>query len=54
MELARRGESGLVKLALPIIPMLDDYEFTAGREAMTKNEAAGAVMMQHVWKAIGG
>ena len=54
VELAKRGESGLVKLAVPIIPMVDDYEFSASKESMTKNEAEGADMMQRIWKAIGG
>ena len=29
MELASRGEGDLVKLAIPIVPMLDDYEFSS-------------------------
>ena len=53
VELARRGESGLVKLAVPIIPMLDDYEF-GSKESMTRDEGERAEFMQIIWKAIGG
>ena len=53
VELARRGESGLVKLAVPIIPMLDDYEFSS-KESMTRDEGERAEFMQLIWKAIGG
>ena len=28
VQLAMKEEAGIVKLAIPIIPMLDDYEFT--------------------------
>ena len=54
MELAKKGESGLVKLAVPIIPMLDDYECTTGKEAMTKHEAEGKASMEKIWRAIAG
>ena len=53
VQLALREESDLVKLAIPIIPMLDDYEFTC-KLSMTHEEAENAVMMQKVWKCIGG
>jgi len=53
VELASRGEGNLVKLAVPIVPMLDDYEFSS-RDSMTKEEAENASLMQLVWKAIGG
>ena len=29
VELASRGEGNLVKLAVPIVPKIDDYEFTS-------------------------
>ena len=54
VELAKKGESGLVKLAVPIIPMLDDYECTTGKEAMTKHEAEGKASMEKIWRAIAG
>ena len=53
VQLAIKDEAKLVKLAIPIIPMLDDYEFTS-RESMTKQEAENASMMQQIWKAIAG
>ena len=53
VEMARRGEAGLVKLAIPSIAMLDDYEFTS-IESMTREEADSAFMMQMIWKVIGG
>jgi acetyl esterase/lipase len=51
--LAQRGEAGLVKLAIPVIPMVDDYEFTS-KESMLKEEAEGAISMQRTWMCIGG
>jgi len=53
VELASRGEGSLVKLAVPIVPMIDDYEFTS-RQSMTNEEAENAPVMQMVWKAIAG
>ena len=53
VQLALREESSLVKLAIPIIPMLDDYEFTC-KLSMTHEEAENAVMMRKVWSCIGG
>merc|ERR1711936_1502940 len=53
VQLASKDEGNLVKLAIPIIAMLDDYEFTS-RESMTTDEAERVVMMQKVWQTIGG
>ena len=53
VQLALREEAGLVKLAVPVIPMLDDYEFTS-KLSMTSEEAENAVMMQKIWHCIGG
>merc|ERR1711936_1506440 len=54
VQLALKGEAGLVKIAIPVIPMLDDYEFTTCRLSMTKEESENAVMMQKIWPAIAG
>jgi len=53
VQLARKGEGHLVKLAVPIIPMLSNYSFsdTAG---MTKEEADQAGGQQKIWKLIAG
>merc|ERR1712123_248274 len=53
VQLARQDEGHLVKLAVPIIPMLSDYSFsdTAG---MTKEEAENAVGQQKIWRLIAG
>ena len=53
VQLALKEEGGLVKIAIPIIPMLDDYEFSDPL-SMTKEEAESAVMMRRIWQAIGG
>ena len=53
VQLASKDEGDLVKLAVPIIAMLDDYEFTS-RESMTKDAAERVVMMQKIWETIGG
>ena len=53
VQLAMKEEAGIVKIAIPIIPMLDDYEFTS-RESMTTDEAERVVMMQKIWQTIGG
>ena len=53
VQLALKEEASIVKIAIPIIPMLDDYEFSC-KLSMTKEEAEGAVMMQRVWQAIAG
>merc|ERR1711981_932410 len=53
VQLAMKEESGIVKIAMPVIPMLDDYEFTC-RLSMTKEESESALMMQKIWQAIAG
>jgi len=53
VHLARMDESHLVKLAMPVIPMLADYSFT-DPAAMTKEEAENAKGQQKVWRLIAG
>ena len=53
VHLARMEESHLVKLAMPVIPMLTDYSFT-DPAAMTKEEADNAEGQQKVWRLIAG
>ena len=53
VHLARMEESHLVKLAIPVIPMLTDYSFT-DPAAMTKEEAENAAGQQKVWRLIAG
>ena len=53
VQLASKDEGHLVKLAVPIIAVLDDYEFTS-RESMMTDEAERVVMMQKIWQTIGG
>jgi len=53
VHLARMEESHLVKLAMPVIPMLTDYSFT-DRAAMTKEEAENAGGQQKIWRLIAG
>ena len=53
VQLARQGESGLVKLAVPIIPMLSSYTFT-DKSAMTTSEAGQADGMMKIWTLIAG
>jgi len=53
VHLARMEESHLVKLAMPVIPMLTDYSFT-DPAAMTKEEAENAGGQQKVWRLIAG
>jgi len=53
VQLAMKEESSIVKIAVPIIPMLDDYEFGC-RLSMTAEECESAVMMQKIWQAIAG
>jgi len=53
VQLALKEEAGLVKIAIPIIPMLDDYEFSDPL-SMTFEEAESVVMMRKIWQAIGG
>jgi len=53
VQLATQEESHLVKLAIPIIPMLDDYCFS-DTAAMTKEEAEHAPGQQKIWRLIAG
>lgn len=53
VHLARRGEGGLVKLAVPIIPMLSDYCFS-DVNAMTREEAEHANGQCKIWRLIAG
>merc|ERR1711915_4443 len=53
VHLATQGESGLVKLAIPIIPMLTDYSFTDPR-SMTIAEAENAALQQTIWRLVAG
>jgi len=53
VQLALKEEANLVKIAIPVIPMLDDYEFSC-KLSMTAEEAEGALMMQKIWHAIAG
>merc|ERR550525_882890 len=49
--LAQKDEGGLVKLAMPCVPMTDDYSFS-DPAAMTKEEREGAFMQRKLWKLI--
>jgi len=51
--LAMNGETDLVKLAMPAIPMLSDYPFSSP-SAMTKEERESSEQMQICWKAVAG
>ena len=53
VQLARKEEAQLVKLAIPIIPMLSDYCFS-DTAAMTKYEAEQAIGQRKIWRLIGG
>ena len=53
VQLARKEESSLVKLAVPIIPMLSSYAFTE-KTAMTSSEAGQADGMRKISKLIDG
>ena len=53
VHLARKGEGHLVKLAIPVIPMLTDYSFT-DKTAMTNAEAENAEGQKKVWRLIAG
>lgn len=53
VHLARQGESELVKLAIPIIPMLSDYCF-GDPKAMTVEEAEQADGQRKIWRLIAG
>ena len=54
VQLASKGEAGLVKLAVPIIPMLDDFEYVSSRASMLQAESDGVGTMEKTWQAIGG
>ena len=53
VHMARMEESHLVRLAMPVIPMLSDNSFT-DPAAMTKEEAENAGGQQKVWRLIAG
>merc|ERR1711892_542485 len=53
VQLAREEKTNLVKLAIPIIPMLSDYSFT-DKTAMTREEAENAIGQQKLWRLIAG
>ena len=53
VQLAREEKANLVKLAIPIIPMLSDYSFT-DKTAMTREEAENAIGQQKLWRLIAG
>jgi len=53
VKLAQEGESHLVKLAIPIIPMLCDYAWS-DPAAMTKEEAESSKLMKKIWTIIAG
>ena len=53
VKLAMEDESHLVKLAVPIIPMLTDYCFS-DTAAMTKFEREHAPGQQKIWRLIAG
>ena len=53
-QLATKGEAGLIKLAIPIIPMLDDFEYVSSRASMLQAESDGVGTMEKTWQAIGG
>merc|ERR1712032_1808597 len=52
LHLAMRGQTGLVKLALPIVPMLSDYFLTTSPLSMTEEERFNVAGMRASWKAI--
>jgi len=53
VQLALKEEASMVKIAIPVIPMLDDYEFSCPL-SMTAEESESALMMQKIWQAIAG
>ena len=53
VHLARKGEGHMVKLAIPVIPMLTDYSFT-NKKAMTNAEAENAEGQMKIWRLIAG
>ena len=54
VQLASKGEAGLIKLAIPIIPMLGDFEYASSRASMLQAESDGVGTMEKTWQAIGG
>ena len=54
VKLASKGEAGLIKLAIPIIPMLDDFEYVSSRASMLQAESDGVGTMEKTWQAVGG
>merc|ERR1711971_179313 len=52
VHLAMRGQTGLVKLALPIVPMLSDYFLTTSPKSMTEEERFNVAGMRASWKAL--
>jgi len=52
LHLAMRGQTGLVKLALPIVPMLSDYFLTTSPLSMTEEERSNMAGMRSSWKAL--
>ena len=53
VQLALKDQSSLVKLAIPVIAMVDDYAF-GSTDSMTKVEAEAAASMMKLWKVVGG
>lgn len=53
VQLALKDQSSLVKLAIPVIAMIDDYAF-GSTDSMTKVEAEAAASMMKLWKVVGG
>ena len=53
VHLAKQGEGHLVKLAVPVIPMLSDDSF-GDTAAMTQLEAENAEGQQKMWRLIAG
>jgi len=49
--MAQKDEGHLVKLAIPAIPMLDDYHF-GDPKSMTKEERSSCESMKKVWECI--
>jgi len=49
--LAEKEESNLIKLSIPVIPMVDDYCW-GDTNSMTKEEASQALMQRKIWNAL--
>ena len=49
--LAQKDEGHLIKLAIPGIPMINDYEF-GDEKSMTKEERESAAGMRKIWKCL--